>query len=82
MNDIFTPYLKKTVLVFFDDVLMYNKSLEEHIVHFGAIEETQLYAKRSKCFFGQEEVEYLDHIISSVWVATNPNKIEAMVIGQ
>lgn len=39
MNDIFTPYLKKCVLVFFNDILVYSKSLEEHIVHFGAIEE-------------------------------------------
>ncbi|KAF5447594.1 hypothetical protein F2P56_033135 [Juglans regia] len=33
MNDIFKPYLKKFLLVFFDDILVYNSSLQEHIEH-------------------------------------------------
>jgi hypothetical protein len=38
-----------------------------------------LFAKKNKCEFGLGEIEYLDHIISSKWVATDPKKIETMV---
>lgn len=33
MNSIFAPYLRKFILVFMDDILVYSRSLEEHIQH-------------------------------------------------
>jgi hypothetical protein len=33
MNDIFRPYLRKCVLVFFDDIIIYRKSLQDHLKH-------------------------------------------------
>jgi len=68
MNSIFKPFLRKSVLVFFDDILIYNKSWKDHVEHVDKVlqllEEKQLYVKRSKCFFGVQEVEYLGHIVS------------------
>jgi hypothetical protein len=56
MNSIFNPFLRKFVLVFFDDILIYRKSMEEHVQHVDIVlqllEEQQLYAKPSKCAFG------------------------------
>ena len=31
MNDLFNSYLRKFVLVFFNDILIYSKSWEEHL---------------------------------------------------
>ncbi|KAK8957341.1 hypothetical protein KSP39_PZI000693 [Platanthera zijinensis] len=83
MNEIFRPLLRRYVLVFFDDILIYSRSWEEHREHvrhvFHILREHQLYAKRSKCSFGQEEVEYLGHLVSAQGVRADPRKIESMV---
>jgi hypothetical protein len=71
------------VLVFFDDILIYRNSWEDHVKHVDKVlqllNEQQLYAKPSKCFFGVKEVEYLGHIVSHEGVKVDPNKIKAMM---
>ena len=82
MNELFYPYLRKFVLVFFDDILVYCKTWKEHLKHLeevlSVLEKNQFYAKLSKCTFGQKEVEYLGHIISREGVQVDPNKIKAI----
>jgi RNase H-like domain found in reverse transcriptase/Reverse transcriptase (RNA-dependent DNA polymerase) len=82
MNDIFKPYLRKFILVFFDDILVHNVDCSTHAHHLALelqkLKENQLCAKISKCEFGVKRVEYLGHIISSQGVSTDPRKVEAM----
>ena len=81
-NDIFRPYLVKFVLVFFYDILIYSASEEEHLEHFcvvlAVLKTKGLYANKKKCSFGQQQVEYLGHVISAAGVATEDSKTEAM----
>lgn len=82
MNHLFKPYLRKFVLVFFDDILVSSSDLNSHKEHvqkvLQVLRENQLFAKRNKCSFGTEKVEYLGHIITKEGVATDPQKVEAM----
>ncbi|GKV48666.1 hypothetical protein SLEP1_g55467 [Rubroshorea leprosula] len=82
MNDIFRVYLRKFVLVFFDDILVYNKSLEEHICHlrqvYKLLRDNELFARQSKCFFGCDRIDYLGHYIFEEGVSTDPKKILAV----
>lgn len=83
MNELFRPYLRKFILVFFDDILVYSKTMEQHMEHLGVVlrilEEHQLFANKKKCLFGQDQVDYLGHIISSEGVSTDPAKTQAMI---
>ena len=55
-NSIFNPFLKKFVLVFFDGILIYKKSWEEHVQHVERVlqllEDQQVYENPSNCSFG------------------------------
>ena len=68
MNDIFKPYLRKFIMVFFDDILVYSQSLEEHKGHLKktltVLRQYHFFIKPFKCEFMKEELEYIRHIIS------------------
>jgi hypothetical protein len=78
MNDILSPFLRKFVLVFLDDILVYSPTLQDHVIHLeqvlSKLREHQLYMKRSKCSFAQHQLKYLGHIISDQGVSTDPAK--------
>ena len=82
MNDTFREFLRKFVLIFFDDILVYSESEEAHIQHLKCVLEVmrsqKLYAKKSKCTFATSRVEYLGHFIDKNGISTDPAKIQAV----
>ena len=83
MNSIFWPHLRKFILVFFDDILVYSPTWDMHLMHvrqtLAILKQHQFFVKTSKCVFGQQELEYLGHIITNHGVKVDENKIAAMV---
>jgi len=60
MNEVFIDHLRKFILVFFDDILVYSSSLTDHYKHLGIVLELlkghQLVAKANKCFSSKRQV--------------------------
>ena len=85
MNGIFRPFLRRFILIFFDDILVYSLDEKEHVQHLAMVLETlqkhQLYANKKKCEFGKKEISYLGHIVIGHGVSVDQNKIEAMLKG-
>ncbi|CAH9096328.1 unnamed protein product [Cuscuta epithymum] len=83
MNDILAPYLRKFVLVFFDDILIYSKSWTAHVAHvrhvLDILRTHNLFLKESKCSFGATSVNYLGHVIHAGGVEVDRTKIQAIM---
>jgi hypothetical protein len=82
MNDTLQDYLRKFVLVFFDDILIYSSSYEDHLRHIALVlkklEEHSWQVKMSKCDFAKQNIAYLGHIISADGVSTDQAKIDTV----
>jgi hypothetical protein len=82
MNDVLRPYLQRFVLVFFDDILIYNSSWAEHLqrvsIVLNALRAHHLHLKRSKCSFDALSVAYLGHVITKGGVTMDIDNVEAV----
>ena len=56
INHVFKQYLRKFILVFFDDILIYSRTQQQHLTHLkltlDTLRQHSLFAKMSKCVFG------------------------------
>lgn len=80
VNQIFRPFIRRCVLVFFYDILVYSPDLATHIIHLGAIfnvlRNNSLYTNPKKCVFLKKRIEYLGHWVSVARVGTDSKKIK------
>ena len=83
MKQVFMPLIDRFIIFFIDDILVYSRSEEEHVMHLRIVLQTlrehQLYAKFSKCEFWLDQVAFLGHVVSKDGIQVEPKKIEAII---
>ena len=71
------------VSVYIDDILVYSRTLEEHLTHLRLvlerIQKAGLKLKLAKCAFIRKEVEYLGHILTPEGLKTNPRIVTSVM---
>eukprot|EP01135_Chromosphaera_perkinsii_P007434 Nk52_evm1s845 gene=Nk52_evmTU1s845 len=82
MNNILHDFLDDFVLCYLDDILIYSRSEEEHLVHLEKVltrlRANSIYLGIEKCEFFKDRVEYVGHIVSSSGIEMDPKKVSAI----
>jgi hypothetical protein len=82
MDDILRPFTNSFVVVYLDDILIFNKTWEEHLEHIqqvlGTLRQHKLYANLEKCSFGMQRIQYLGYIVDEQGVHVDPTKIQVI----
>ena len=82
LSDLNPPCGTEFVSVYLDDILIFSRSLEDHLRHLQVVIEklvaVGLKLKPAKCHFARTELEYLGHTITREGLKTNTRLVEAV----
>ena len=83
MNRVFHPFLDKFVIVYLDDIVVYSKTLDEHVQHlrqvFQVLRGNELYVKKEKCEFAKGQVTFLGHMVGNGKIMMDKAKVQAIM---
>src|SRR5436190_24230039 len=83
INHMLYDHLDEFVIVYLDNILIYFENKEDHEKHVKKVlrrlQEKNLYFKSKKYEFHKQQVEYLEHIITTERLEMNSEKIKAVI---
>jgi hypothetical protein len=83
MNDVLRPFLDDCVIFYLDDILVFRKSHEDHVMHLkqvmDVLKKENLFLKMSKCEFGNTSLVYLGHIVGGGEMKIDPSKVKVIL---
>jgi hypothetical protein len=83
MDDVLRTFLEKFVVVYLDDIIVFNKSLEEHEKHLGPVFEVLrnnwLFLNKSKCVFRHTKIPFPGHWVGQGSICMDLVKIIAII---
>ena len=82
MNSIFVPYLRKFIVVYLDDILIFSRTEAEHRAHvrlaLEVLQREKFFVAKAKSKFAQKEIQYLGHVVNAQGIRPDPKKVLAV----
>jgi hypothetical protein len=82
MNDVLRTFIRKFMVIYFDDIMIYIKSMDEHIDHlhavFNALRDAHLFGNLKKCTFCTDRVSFLGYVVTPQGIEVDHAKVKAI----